>query len=401
MKYLKIIFIPFILLVIISLVLYFKLDKNNETNENEDKKEEIKEQLNIKESITLEINSELININDLFDKDIDGDYTIKYYLNDSEVLFEKYDKIGEYDLIITLNDTIYKSKLIINDTIKPELKLKEANINEGESYKIEDFIELCTDNSNEPCILEYKTLENYSKEGNYDITIIAKDGSNNFVEETTKLIINKIKITESSNTNNNLDNPKYLETKSEVSTTTEDFKYGIKIIKTTTTTYDLYSDNSIKNKKTNTKTSYDYSTYNATANDLLTEAISNRSKYSKEVEEVLEYTNSYREELNLSKLVIDEDLTKVAMVRAMEMGYGNTLSHVRPNGDICFSISDELGFGEFWGENLAWGQSNAKGATTWWRNSPGHYMNMVGSYTKLGVGVIKYNGRYLWVQVFA
>lgn len=140
MKYLKIIFIPFILLVIISLFLYFKLDKTIENNKNEDKKEEIKEQLNIKESITLEINSELININDLFDKDIDGDYTIKYYLNDSEVLFEKYDKIGEYDLIVTLNDTIYKSKLIINDTIKPELKLKEVNINEGESYKIDDFI---------------------------------------------------------------------------------------------------------------------------------------------------------------------------------------------------------------------------------------------------------------------
>lgn len=53
------------------------------------------------------------------------------------------------------------------------------------------------------------------------------------------------------------------------------------------------------------------------------------------------------------------------------------------------------------GENLAFGQKSGKQATTWWRNSPGHYMNMVGDYTKLGVGVLKFNGRYLWVQVFA
>lgn len=43
------------------------------------------------------------------------------------------------------------------------------------------------------------------------------------------------------------------------------------------------------------------------------------------------------------------------MIRAMEMGYGNKLSHMRPNGDFCFSVADELGFGDFWGENLAWG----------------------------------------------
>lgn len=100
-------------------------------------------------------------------------------------------------------------------------------------------------------------------------------------------------------------------------------------------------------------------------------------------------------------MALDEDLMKVAMIRAMEMGYGNKLSHMRPNGDFCFSVAEELGFGDFWGENLAWVQGSGKQATTWWRNSPGDYMNMVGDYTKLGVGVLKFNGRYLWVQVFA
>lgn len=137
------------------------------------------------------------------------------------------------------------------------------------------------------------------------------------------------------------------------------------------------------------------------AKELLPEAIENRNKYAKEVIEVLENTNMYREEVGVSNLTLDEDLTKVAMIRAMEMGYGNKLSHMRPNGDFCFSVTDELGFGDFWGENLAWGQTSGKQATTWWCNSQGHYFNMVGNYTKLGVGVFKFNGRYLWVQVFA
>ena len=177
--------------------------------------------------------------------------------------------------------------------------------------------------------------------------------------------------------------PKFVETKKDVNTTTEDYKYGVKINKTTT------------------KTSYDYSAYQASAKELLPEAIENRNKYAKEVIEVLENTNMYREEVGVSNLTLDEDLTKVAMIRAMEMGYGNKLSHMRPNGDFCFSVADELGFGDFWGENLAWGQTSGKQATTWWRNSQGHYFNMVGNYTKLGVGVFKFNGRYLWVQVFA
>ncbi len=397
-------------IVLTPILLYNQLSKNYQKNY-ENKGKEIPKELKIKDNITLEINSPFLGINDLFPEAIDESYEIKYYVNALEVNISSYDKVGTYEVIVNIGDKTYQTTLTIQDTTKPELKLKEVTINEGETYKIEDFIENCTDNSGDTCVFEYQNQENYSKEGTYDITIIAKDHSNNQVSEATKLIIKKNSSNNTSknlsstsdkdsnkqtNKENNSENkPKFVETKKDVNTTTEDYKYGVKINKTTTTTYDLYSDGSTKNKKTTTKTSYDYSAYQASAKELLPEAIENRNKYAKEVIEVLENTNMYREEVGVSNLTLDEDLTKVAMIRAMEMGYGNKLSHMRPNGDFCFSVADELGFGDFWGENLAWGQTSGKQATMWWRNSQGHYFNMVGNYTKLGVGVFKFNGRYL------
>lgn len=395
-----------LIIVLIPIILYNKLNKNYQNNQ-EIKEERLNEELKIKEDITLEVNSPLLSINDLFSKDIEVTYEIKYYLDNEEINPTSYDKIRVYDVRVLINDKTYQTKITVEDTIKPVLKLKEVSINEGEVYKIEDFIDNCTDNSGETCLFEYKNPETYSKEGTYDITIIAKDSSSNAVEETTKLNIKSkqsspsTKANKATSNNNSSSKPKFIETKKDVTTTTEDYKYGVKINKTTTTSYDLYSDGTTKNQKTTTKTTYDYSGYQATAKDLLPEAIENRKKYAAEVIEVLDNTNKYREEVGIADLILDEDLTKVAMIRAMEMGYGNKLSHMRPNGDFCFSVADELGFGDFWGENLAWGQTSGKQAANWWRNSQGHYYNMVGNYTKLGVGVIKFNGRYLWVQVFA
>lgn len=395
-----------LIIVLIPIILYNKLNKNYQNNQ-EIKEERLNEELKIKDDITLEVNSPLLSINDLFSKDIEVTYEIKYYLDNEEINPTSYDKIGVYEVKVLINDETYQTKITVEDTIKPVLKLKEVSINEGESYKIDDFIDNCTDNSGETCLYEYKNPTTYSKEGTYDITIIAKDSSSNAVEETTKLNIKSKQSSPSNKENkatsndNSTSKPKFVETKKDVTTTTEDYKYGVKINKTTTISYDLYSDGTTKNQKTATKTTYDYSGYQATAKELLPEAVENRNKYAAEVIDVLDNTNKYREEVGIADLILDEDLTKVAMIRAMEMGYGNKLSHMRPNGDFCFSAADELGFGDFWGENLAWGQTSGKQATTWWRNSQGHYLNMVGNYTKLGVGVFKFNGRYLWVQVFA
>ena len=112
--------------------------------------------------------------------------------------------IGEYKITIKsnkLDKTDNKVTLKVTDTTAPNLTLKEFKITEGNSYKIEDFVQECTDNSKQACLYEYptddkdgETVIDYSKytaAGEYKIKVIAKDSSNNKTDKIeTKLIIN-------------------------------------------------------------------------------------------------------------------------------------------------------------------------------------------------------------------
>lgn len=53
---------------------------------------------------------------------------------------------------------------------------------------------------------------------------------------------------------------------------------------------------------------------------------------------------------------------------------------------------------------IAAGYSSASATAVQWRNSEGHYQNMIGSYTRIGVGVVSLSGTTYgtyWVQLFA
>lgn len=249
--------------------MYTKLNNDYQKRHNTKEVYYPQEELKIRDNISLEINSPVLTAYELFSNDIKESYVIKYYLDGKEIEVSSYDKVGTYDVVVTINNKNYKTTLTIQDTTKPDLKLKEVTINEGETYKIEDFIDSCTDNSGDSCTYAYQNQVDYSKEGTYYITIIAKDNSNNEIIATTKLLIKKKSSSVPKNNNsgsnktsnnqtkeedNNPNKPKFIETKKDVSTTSEDFKYGVKINKTTTTTYDLYNDGTTKNQKTNTKT---------------------------------------------------------------------------------------------------------------------------------------------------
>lgn len=332
----------------------------------------------------------------------------------------------------------------------PVLKLKSLTIKEKGTYKIEDFVESCETYSKEECDLKLKDDEKYTKVGTYEITIIASDKDGNSVEDKTSLVIEKEEktnqttdnktsnntstskpVTEakpSTSTNNsqntqkpstdakpstsdNATTPKEeqitkVDTKKETRTEEVALKYGIKEIKTITKTYDLYSDGSKKNEKESSTSMVDKSGYNAKTSDVLNDAIANKTKYMNEVNEVLKYVNQYREEVGAAPLVIDAELTKAAMVRAIEIGYG-IFSHTRPDGTDCFTVYDDINYTTWLaGENIAAGQRNPQAVTTSWRNSPGHYANMIKSeFTKLGVGFVKVDIKdtytYYWVQLFA
>lgn len=364
----------------------------------------------IKKDVSVEVMSELLNAKDFFDRDVNCNAKILYYLDDEEIDFNlKYDKVGTYKVVINIDDTKYDTTLNVVDTTKPDLKLKSVSIVVGEKYEITDFVDNCTDNSGEECILSYKEDKIYDKVGTYDIVIIVKDSSGNEVEETTKLEILKKQTSNKTNTetknntkNNNNKKVKFVKEETETEKEEKDLKYGTKLTSWHVKTYNVYSDGSKKLVDEYTHNEVDGTNFNAKTSDMLPEAIENMSIYSNMVNDVLKYTNEFRTEVNKSPLVLDETLTKVAMVRAVEMAYSNKFSHERPDGNMCYYIMRDFGQDIYGvGENIAMGQRNAKEVSYAWKGSQGHYENMVSSsFTRIGIGVIKFYGTYYWVQLF-
>lgn len=90
-----------------------------------------------------------------------------------------------YGITITLQDKEYTVNLNVTDTEGPSILTTDVEIFVGEEYKIDDFISVCTDQSNE-CILSYYEGDldsdgreiDYSKftePGEYTVKIMAED----------------------------------------------------------------------------------------------------------------------------------------------------------------------------------------------------------------------------------
>ena len=165
-------------------------------------------------------------------------------------------------------------------------------------------------------------------------------------------------------------------------------------------TYEI--KNGIKTKKS-VERLIDNSNYKASLTDLKKEAI-NMVEDNREVSnEVLLYTNKYREEVGKSSLVLDDNLSLVANIRALELAYYNVFSHTRPDGSKVNKLASDLKISyKTMGENIAYGYQNSEKVTTGWKNSKGHYENMINSnYNKIGIGLINFYGNIYWVQIFS
>ena len=120
----------------------------------------------------------------------------------------------------------------------------------------------------------------------------------------------------------------------------------------------------------------------------LSEAKKNASAYDSMIYEVLTHTNIARAEKGLPALTLDSKLTEQACVRAAEMAASGVLSHTRPNGQPWSSVFDLNGFHGSRGENIAMGYTSAKEVCDGWKNSEGHYENMINrDYGYMGVGI--------------
>lgn len=163
--------------------------------------------------------------------------------------------------------------------------------------------------------------------------------------------------------------------------------------------------------KTQTTTEKQTTTGNA-GNDMTDEQFMAKAKSLIEknrayAEEVLTLVNKIRAEAGVAPLVLDDKLNVLATVRALEMDYTDTFSHIRP-GNRKWNTVFELYPGESWsakGENIAVAVKTPAKVVEAWKNSENHYNNMISeNYTRMGVGYSdEYSGGkgHYWSQLFS
>lgn len=128
----------------------------------------------------------------------------------------------------------------------------------------------------------------------------------------------------------------------------------------------------------------------------------NNTDTSGYIDEVIRLVNEERAKQGLQPLKKNNDLCKVAGVRAEEIV--NVFDHTRPDGRDCFSVLNDYNIKYMAvGENIAGGQSNPEAVMYSWMNSPGHRSNILSeSFGQIGIGFVKGKGAYgtYWVQIF-
>lgn len=118
---------------------------------------------------------------------------------------------------------------------------------------------------------------------------------------------------------------------------------------------------------------------------------------------ILRLVNEERAKAGLTALVLDEQVSRAAQIRASEII--TTFSHTRPDGTSCFTALDEVGIASSRvarAENIAAGQRTPEAVMESWMNSSGHRANILNpNLRKLGVGYAE-GGSYRtnWVQMF-
>lgn len=124
----------------------------------------------------------------------------------------------------------------------------------------------------------------------------------------------------------------------------------------------------------------------------------NGTLYQSRAYEMLALVNRERASKGIAPLKWDAGLESSAVTRAAETSI--MFSHIRPNGSDCFTAFPSGLYAM--GENIASGFSSAQATFNQWKNSPGHYANMMSTdFTHIGISCF-YGGAYgwCWVQTF-
>ena len=117
-------------------------------------------------------------------------------------------------------------------------------------------------------------------------------------------------------------------------------------------------------------------------------------------DEVLKYTNQFRQSNGLPPLLMQFELNKIALRHSQDMangsrgfGHGGFDKREKEIEHLfkCHAVA----------ENVAFGQNNGIEVVSAWRNSSGHRHNMLGNYRWIGVGTARdRDGRIYFTEIF-
>ncbi|MBI3954796.1 hypothetical protein HY333_02010 [Candidatus Collierbacteria bacterium] len=107
-------------------------------------------------------------------------------------------------------------------------------------------------------------------------------------------------------------------------------------------------------------------------------------------EAIIDLTNAKRQELGLSALKVDPQLSQAALAKAADMFNKGYWAHNAPDGTEPWSFILNSGYSYLYaGENLARDFSDATSVVNAWMNSPTHKANLLSSkYQNIGVAVL-------------
>ena len=321
---------------------------------------------------------------------------------DEEML--NYSKEGVYTIKIIAKDnsnnkTVEETQLTITKKVETDDQKKNTSTETGKSTKTTTTTEVKTESktTNNNSSNKSGTNSNVTESKTYNVTLLLDDGKNKIV----------LGVKENQTIPQNVETTKEGRNFKEWQLDGKTFNLNTKITKNITLVA-IYNDVAEITHKygvtistINGRSTYDYSTFNATTSDLLGEAKSVSANNISTYNELVKYVNELRKSEGKTPLTLDTALSQAATLRAIEMAWANNFSHTRPNGTICFSVLNELGINSYSAaENIAAWQTSAKQAFDSWNNSQGHHDNMIGNFTKIGIGKYTLDGKTYWVQLF-
>ncbi|PIA16425.1 SCP-domain-containing protein [Coemansia reversa NRRL 1564] len=113
--------------------------------------------------------------------------------------------------------------------------------------------------------------------------------------------------------------------------------------------------------------------------------------------QMLQQVNAIRAEVGKGPLTIDERLNSMAQAHSNYQSSASTMTHSDPSGSLGSRCSQ---YGIDWSgvaENVAWNYKDVTEVVQGWKDSPGHYENIIGDYNAVGFGVTN----LYWTQDFA